>query len=301
MIGFIGIGNMGWPMASNLIRGGSKVVVHDIDQDLAGRFCSEHDNAVLASDLKELGSAADVVITMLPTGHIVRRVMLEEPDALAQSLPSGALLIDMSSSDPIGSRELGKALDEYDIQFVDAPVSGGVPGARDATLAIMMGSDTREALERARPILKLLGNRLFETGPLGSGHAMKSLNNFVAGTGFAAVSEALLIGRRFGLDPAVMVEILNASTGRSFTTERTIGPEVVNRAFASGFALALLAKDVKIAADLAGGLGLKMPFLQLTSEQFLAASDSLGPDRDFTETFLYWESRVSGGSDGTSE
>lgn len=292
-IGFIGIGNMGWPMASNLIQSGHRITVYDIDQGRAGRFSSEHKDAIHAPTLGELGSAVDMVITMLPNGHIVRRVMVEEADGLVRSLASGTLLIDMSSSDPIGTRELGEILDEKGIQFVDAPVSGGVPGAQAATLAIMMGSDNEQALERARPVLSHLGKKLFETGPLGSGHAMKALNNFCAAMGFAAVSEAVIVGRRFGLDPSVMVDVLNASTGRNFTTEHTIVKEVIKREFASGFALDLLAKDVKIAADLAEGLRMNTPFTKLISEQFLAALDSLGAGRDFTETFLFWESCAS--------
>ena len=288
MIGFVGIGNMGWPMASNIFRGGHPLIVHDVDRDRAVRFNTEHKDAKHAATLKELGQAADVVITMLPDGKAVRSVMLEDEDGgLVQSLSTGSLLIGMSSSDPIGTRVLGDELKKYGIHFVDAPVSGGVSGAREATLSIMTGSDDKVALEKAMPLLKLLGKRLFETGPLGSGHAMKSLNNYVASAGFAAASEALIIGEKFGLDPSVMVEILNASTGRNFSTEHSIEPHVIGREFATGFALALLAKDVKIAADLADGLGLNMPFSRLTREQFLAASDNLGPGRDFTEAFLY--------------
>lgn len=295
-IGFVGIGNMGWPMASNIIGGGHEVVVYDADRDRAVSFCTEHKGAKHTVTLEELGQTADVVITMLPDGKAVRSVMLEEDNGgLVQSLSKGSLLIDMSSSDPIGTRALGDELKKYGIQFVDAPVSGGVPGAREATLAIMIGSDDKGMIERATPLLKLLGKRLFETGPLGSGHAMKSLNNYVASAGFAAASEALIIGERFGLDPIVMVDILNASTGRNFSTEYSIGPHVIEQAFATGFTLALLAKDVKIAADLAKGLGLNMPFSRLTSEQYLAASENLGAGRDFTETFLYLKEQAGVG------
>ena len=294
-IGFIGIGNMGSEMAANLLRAGYPVSVYDSDRERAAGFCAEHEGALNASTLQELGQNAGIIITMLPNGIIVRQVMLEQEGGLARSLAAGSLLIDMSSSDPIGTRELGAALKQYNISFVDAPVSGGVPGARDATLAIMIGADEAAAVTRATPILQALGKRLFATGPLGSGHAMKSLNNYVAAAGFAAASEALITGERFGLSPAVMVEILNASTGRNFSTEMTIGPHVVEQAFASGFALALAAKDVKIAADLAQGLKLDMPFSRLVSEQYLAASASL-PGSDFTESFRYWQARASGES-----
>ena len=292
-IGFIGIGNMGSHMAANLIRAGYQVSVYDTVLERAAGFCADHTGTLHASTLGELGQSAGIIITMLPNGIIVRQVMLEQEGGLAQSLAAGSMLIDMSSSDPIGTRELGTDLKRYNISLVDAPVSGGVPGARDATLAIMIGADEPATIDRATPILLAMGKRLFKTGPLGSGHAMKSLNNYVAAAGFAAVSEALITGERFGLDPAVMLEILNASTGRNFSTEITVGPHVVEQAFASGFALALAAKDVKIAADLAQGLKLDMPLSRLVSEQYLAASASL-PGSDFTESFRYWQSRASG-------
>ena len=291
-IGFVGIGNMGGPMAANLIRAGRKVVVFDINPDQARKFADEN-GAEAAATLAELGAAVDVVITMLPTGHDVRHMMLEQEDGgLVKSLKAGSLLIDMSSSDPIGTRELGKALEEYNIQVVDAPVSGGVPGAVEGTLAIMIGGDDKAAVERAKPILENMGKRLFETGPLGSGHAMKALNNIVAGAGFAAISEALITGQKFGLDPAVMIDILNSSTGRSFNSEYTFGSHVLNSSFASGFALALCCKDVKIAADLARAQGLEAPVLQMVSERWQLAGQGLGAGKDFTEAYAFWDSLI---------
>jgi len=291
-IGFVGIGNMGRPMAANLARAGREVVAYDINPGQARMFAGEH-GAEAAATLAELGAAVDVVITMLPTGHDVRKLMLEQEEGgLARSLESGSLLIDMSSSDPLGTRDLGKALAEYNIQFVDAPVSGGVPGAIEGTLAIMIGGDDQAAINRARPILEGMGKRLFETGPLGSGHAMKALNNIVAGAGFVAISEALFIGQTFGLDPAVMIDILNSSTGRSFNSEYTFGIHVLNKTFASGFALALCCKDVKIAADLAKGQGLETPVMQLVSDRWQQAGQGLGAGKDFTEAYAFWESVI---------
>ena len=228
-IGFIGIGNMGWPQAANLARAGRQVVAFDADPSRAERFAAENGTR-WAKSLAELGAAVDVVVTMLPTGQIVRSVMIEmEGGGLARSLRPGALLIDMSSSDPIGTRELGEALAKYRIAVVDAPVSGGTRGAKEGTLTIMIGGDDKAAIARAKPILETMGKRLFDTGPLGSGHAMKALNNYVAATGFAAASEALIVGERFGLDPKVMVDIMNVSTGRNFSTENTIKGQVLTR------------------------------------------------------------------------
>jgi 3-hydroxyisobutyrate dehydrogenase len=290
---------MGWPQAANLVRAGYPVVAFDVDSARAERFAAEL-GANRARSLAELGAAVDVVVTMLPTGQIVRSVMLEMEDGgLARSLRPGALLIDMSSSDPIGTRELGAALAKRGVALVDAPVSGGTRGAIDGTLTIMIGGDDRAAIERAKPILETMGKRLFETGPLGSGHAMKALNNYVAATGFAAACEALIVGERFGLDPAVMVDIMNVSTGRNFSTENTIKGQVLPRTFASGFALGLMAKDVKIAADLAQGLGLEAPIVQLSSARFDEAARHVGGEKDHTVAFTFWDERLGKGP-GTS-
>lgn len=292
-VGFVGIGNMGWPMAANLVKCGRyAVAVHDKDAERAAQFAREH-HCAEARTLAELASA-DAVITMLPTGRDVRQVMLQE-GGLASSLRPGALVIDMSSSDPVGTRELGPVLAERGLTLMDAPVSGAVPRARAGTLAIMIGCDDREAVARAKPLLSAMGERLFEVGSLGSGHAMKALNNLVAASGYATVSEALLIGKRFGLEQTIMVDVLNASTGRSFITEAVMREQVIEGRHASGFSLGLLAKDVKIAADLGAAVRLDAPVTRLVSERWLLARDQLGAARDNTEAILAWDHDLPGG------
>lgn len=291
-IGFIGIGNMGRPMARNLVQAGHKVIVYDVNPEISGQFAAEFD-ARPARDLSDLGRTAGIVITMLPTGKDVREVMLHaEQGGLVETLKPGSLLIDMSSSDPLGTRELGEELAGMDIQFVDAPVSGGVPGAENATLAIMIGSDDPDALQRARPILECMGKNLFETGPLGSGHAMKCLNNYVAGAGYIAISEALIAGKNFGLEPEVIVNIINSSTGRSFNSEFTFVSHVLKEQYTTGFKLALCNKDIKIAADLGEGLGLDLPMTRVAAEMWQKAHDGMDKDSDFTEAYSYWESTI---------
>jgi 3-hydroxyisobutyrate dehydrogenase len=194
----------------------------------------------------------------------------------------------MSSSDPPDTRALAPALAEHGVALLDAPVSGAVPRARDGTLAIMLGGDDEQAIERVLPVFEPLSERIFRTGPLGSGHAMKALNNFVAGAGFVAAAEALVVGQSFGLDPAVMVEILNASTGRNFSTENVLERHVLSREFATGFALALLTKDVGIAADLADAIGVESPLSHLVRERLAEALDALGPV-DHSAAILHWE------------
>jgi 3-hydroxyisobutyrate dehydrogenase len=189
----------------------------------------------------------------------------------------------------MGTRELGKVLDREGVVLIDAPVSGAVPRAKTGTLAIMIGGDDKKAIERAKPLLLSMGKQLFETGPLGSGHAMKALNNYIAAAGYTAVAEALLIGQRFGLDQNVMVDILNVSTGRNFTTEVMIKEHVLGGKFATGFALGLMAKDVRIAADLGEAVGLDAPVSRLVRERWAAARDKLGATRDTSEAILGWK------------
>lgn len=285
-IGFVGIGNMGRPMSANLAKAGFPLTLFDANVDAAMGHAATI-GAASAGTLAELGAACDVVVTMLPTGRVVREVMLD--GGLAAALKPGSALIDMSSSDPIGSRDLGPLLAERGIGFVDAPVSGAVPRAVAGTLTIMLGSDDPALTERARPVLMAMGSRVFETGTLGTGHAMKALNNFVAAAGFAAVAEALIVAGRFGLDPKVAVEIMNVSTGRNFSTENVFAQHVLTGDFATGFALGLLAKDVGIAADLADAMGQTLPIVDETNRWWQAALDRLGPTIDHSAAFKAWQ------------
>jgi 3-hydroxyisobutyrate dehydrogenase len=225
---------------------------------------------------------------MLPNGLIVRDVYLGA-GGLASALRRGTVAVDMSSSDPAGTRALGAELARFGITLVDAPVSGAVPRATNGTLAIMIGSDDAAARERVKPVLAAMGNRLFETGALGTGHAMKALNNFVAAAGYSAVAEALLAGKRFGLDATRMIEVLNASTGRNFNTEIVMQEHVVNGRFATGFSLDLLAKDVHIAADLMRAVALDAPLAQLIDQRYQVARTRLGNGRDNSEAILAWD------------
>jgi len=288
-VGFAGIGNMGWPMAANLARKGFAVTAYDKDASRAERFAREHGAGCTAASTPRDLASVEALITMLPTGADVRQALLEDGGGIAAHLARGTLVIDMSSSDPVGTRSLGRELESRGLVFMDAPVSGAVPRARTGTLAIMIGSLDRAAIERARPILLAMGERLFEVGPLGAGHAMKGLNNFLAGTGFAAACEVLLAGRRFGLDPATMIDVLNVSSGRSWVTELVMKEQVIDGKHSSGFTLGLLAKDVKIAADLAAAMHLDAPVMQLVSKRWAEARDELGYGTDNTEAIRAWD------------
>jgi 3-hydroxyisobutyrate dehydrogenase len=284
-VAVIGVGNMGAPMAACIARAGHTVMVFDSSRERAQQVATAH-GCHAAAKLEELADA-EFIVTMLPTGHIVSELYLSE--GLADLLPRGTIAIDMSSSDPTGTRKLGAALAPYGIVLLDAPVSGGVPRAVQGTLAIMIGGDDREAIERARPLLRTMGDRLFDTGGLGTGHAMKALNNFVAAAGFAACAEALIAGERFGLDPTRMVEILNVSTGRNFHTDLVLREHVIGGKFATGFSLGLLAKDVRIAAELMRELDFDAPLVRLVSARFDQARDALGYASDNSEAIKAWK------------
>jgi 3-hydroxyisobutyrate dehydrogenase len=290
IVGFIGIGNMGRPMAANLVKGGYQVVAYDMDAKRAAQFATDA-GAKSAATLAELGKQVDTIVTMLPTSKEVRACLLEtEGGALAANLPKGAIVMDMSSADPVGTRELHADLAKRGLVLVDAPVSGGVPRATGGSLAIMIGGDAA-AVAEAKPVLGKMGTRLFEVGGPGNGHAMKALNNFVAGTGFIAVAEAVLVGKSFGLDPNVMMDVMNVSTGKNFNTENVVKQHVISRQFASGFALGLLAKDVGIADGLAKALNIHSPMIDMSSALLGEAREKVGFEKDHTLAYTYWEKR----------
>jgi 3-hydroxyisobutyrate dehydrogenase len=289
-VGFIGIGNMGVPMAANLKRGGFEVVAFDLDPKRAETFAKQH-GAKSTASLAELGKAVDAVVTMLPTGKEVREALFSmQGGALAANLRPGAVVIDMSSADPVGTRALGADLAAKKLALVDAPVSGGVTRAKDGSLAIMFGGEAAQ-VARVKPVLACMGSKLFDVGSLGCGHAMKCLNNFLAGTSFAAAAEAVTVGKKFGLDPEVMVDIINVSTGKSFASENLIKQHVLSGAFGTGFALGLLAKDVKIASDLADQIGVDAPVGRLVRDLWADAREGVGGDQDHTRAATHWEKR----------
>ena len=196
---------------------------------------------------------------MVPDGNAVRRAV----KAALPGLARGAVVIDMSSSDPGTTRELGALLRKRGIQMLDSPVSGAKAKAADGTLALMVGGDAK-LLRKVRPVLSAMGSEIFHTGGLGSGHATKALNNYLGAAGTVAGMEALLIGTRFGLDPKTLIAVINASTGKNSTTERKIPQQVFTGAFDSGFLLSLMTKDVGIAAGIAGDARVSTPYLKHT-------------------------------------
>ncbi|TMI39727.1 MAG: NAD(P)-dependent oxidoreductase [Betaproteobacteria bacterium] len=265
---------MGQPMAANLAKEGFAVRSFDLN------------GTGSSSSVQDAAAGAELLITMLPDGKAVREAVLEALPALS----SGAVVVDMSSSDPAATRALGAALAARGIELVDAPVSGAVPKAIDGTLTIMAGGNAA-TLKRITPVLEKMGDRVFHVGPLGAGHAVKALNNYLGAAGTLAGFEALLIARAYGLDPKPMLEAINASTGRNSATERKIPQQVLTGAFASGFRLALMVKDVGIAYRLARDLGIDAPYLREALKLWRDAQRSLPADADHTRAYEYLKRR----------
>ena len=281
-VAVIGLGNMGVPMGACLIRAGYAATGFDILESARRKF--ETAGGRTANELPATVAAADVAVTVLPDGKIVR----ETVRAMRPHLRGGVILVEMSSSDPLGTRALGEELIAVGYEFVDAPVSGGVKRAVNGTLSIMVGGDA-STIDRVQPLLATLGTSIFRTGPLGSGHAMKALNNYVSAAGLIATVEALQIGRRLGLDPALMTDILNVSSGKNNTTELKLKQFIISETFDDGFPLRLMAKDVRTAGELAHSLDIATPLADVCAGLWDSAAHQLSEKANHTEVIRYME------------
>lgn len=275
-------------MASNLLVKGFRVIGFDLSVQSREAFQAKGGRA--AETAREAAAGKQIVITMLPTSAIVAECLVGSGGALAD-VAADALVIDMSSSAPGDTLELGRILADRNIGLIDAPVSGGVAKAISGSLAIMAGGDR---IEEALPLLEAMGSQIFRTGKLGSGHAMKVLNNYVSAAGALATVEALILGRDFGLDQEVMTDVLNASSGRNNTTENKVKRFIVSEAWNSGFEMALMSKDVSIAAGLARQMGLDMALLAKTDVEWRRAMEALQKGADHTEIYRFVDSACHG-------
>ncbi|MGF1650236.1 MAG: NAD(P)-dependent oxidoreductase [Hyphomicrobiaceae bacterium] len=294
-IGLIGLGNMGLPMARNLAERGFDILAYDARAEATLAATAAHASIKAADGLSAIAQSCRIVITMLPDSKVVDRVVrgASAPDFDATGLAlhmakrstenggTRGIIIDMSSSFPIATRALGEALARHGIALVDAPVSGGVRKAIDATLSIMAGCDDDGVFAEIEAPLTAMG-RIFRTGGLGSGHATKALNNYLSASSLIATAEAIVIGQRFGLEPKVMNEVFKASTGRSNTTDVKVEQFFIPETYTSGFALALLDKDVRMAREMAEQLGLAPDQLNNVSEHLARGLLALGPEVDHT-------------------
>jgi 3-hydroxyisobutyrate dehydrogenase len=287
-IAFLGLGMMGRPMAARLADAGFKLRVFDVSQKAVSDFVGAHPQALATASATAAAEGADALIAMLPDGNIVRQALLEGRDAAVEGLAAGALVMDMSSSDPVGTQALARDLAGRGVALLDAPVSGGVRRAVDGSLSIMVGGAAAD-LERARPVFGAMGKTITLCGPAGAGHALKALNNYLSASGLVAMCEALVVGEAFGLDPGTMVDVFNTSTGKSNATEVKGRQYVVPRNFVAGFTTSLMAKDLRTAGDVAKHLKLKVPNLEQAVSYWTTADGKLGKGADHTEILRYAE------------
>ncbi len=287
-IGFVGLGNMGAVMSARLVAAGFAVHGHDISSSARAALA---DAGGLAHD--NLGDAvrdASLVILMLPSSDAVEAVVRDPQFTLA----AGTTVIDMGSSEPARTQALAAELGQREITLVDAPVSGGVAGARAGRLTIMVGADAT-VLDRLRPVFEPIGNPIL-VGDVGAGHAVKALNNLLSATHLLSTAEAMAAGQRFGLDPGVMIDVFNRSSGQSRSTSSKWPDFVLPGTFDSGFALALMVKDMRIALGLAEQVGAADRLSRSSLEIWAAAAEALPPTADQTE-LARWVLGMSAPSD----
>ncbi len=278
-VGFVGAGSMGEPMIRNLARSGVEMHVVDTDGRRLEAFAGEP-GVVIHGSLSDLARCT-TTICMLPTSEAVVDVVAS-PLGLLHVLAAGSVIVDMGSSRPRSTVALAKQAQGAGVDLVDAPVSGGVSRARSATLTIMFGG-TGEQLEACRPLLARLGSKVVHVGPVGAGHAMKALNNVSSAISLTAAVEILRVGRSLGLDPEVMLDVLNGSTGRTYATEHKVREFILSGTYASGFAFHLMLKDLDTAMDMAHNAGVPVGLGERCWELWKAAAPALPESADHTE------------------
>jgi 3-hydroxyisobutyrate dehydrogenase-like beta-hydroxyacid dehydrogenase len=286
-VGFIGLGVMGSAMAGHLAKGAHALALYDIAPAAVRKVARRHKGARAVASPRTVAEMSEVVFTMLPEGTAVRECVFGA-DGLAAGFKPGAILVDTSSAEPWITRETAERLAEQGVTMLDAPVSGAAEGARAATLVFMCGGEAA-ALDRVRPLLDLMGRHVFHLGPVGSGHAMKTVNNLATALTTLGTTEAMLIGKAYGLRPSAMLKVLNVSTGRSFMTEVRFGPQVIERRFDDAFQLALMLKDVGIASRLADEQGVPVPVTALGEQLWRAAHTALGPGASIVDVVRWYE------------
>lgn len=286
-LGFIGLGIMGHPMAGHLAAAGYPLSVFDTSTAAVDRLVELHPAVTTATSAAEVGERSDVVVTMLPDGAQVRIAALGV-GGLVETMQPGSIVVDTSSAQPWLTLATAATLRDHGVAMIDAPVSGAQWGAEQADLVFMVGGDPAD-VQRIRPILDLLGRAVFHCGPLGSGHIMKSINNTITAMTFVATLEGLALGKRAGLDPAAMNEVLNQSTGGSWITKNHIDQRILSRTFDDPFRLELMLKDVKIANQLARDLGVELPWSALCETTYESAYQHAGPGKSLSELARFIE------------
>lgn len=279
-VAFLGLGDIGSLMAMHLAREPFDLVVWNRTAAKAEAFSRDH-NARVASTPAEAVKDANVVVTCLPSSIEVEAV-LHGKDGMFDALREGTIFIDCTSGDPPTSRSISAELAVRGVDFIDAPVSGGTVAAKAGTLTVMWGGET-EVFERARPVVEAFGKKIVHAGPVGSGDALKAVNNALLAVHILSTAEGLAVLVKAGVDPKIALEVINASSGRSNSSENLIPQRVLTRAFPRTFRLALLDKDIGIAAVLADDLSARTPLISLAAKRFHEAREKLGEEADHVE------------------
>lgn len=288
-VAFIGLGAIGMPMAQHLAKPPFDLTVWNRTAEKAKEF-EESTGAAAASSPADAVRTAEVVITCLPSSREVREV-LERADGIFAAMASRSVLIDCTSGDPAESRDFAKMLAARGIAFMDAPVSGGVVGARAGTLTVMCGGEP-DVLERVRPFLEAFGKKIVLCGPVGSGHAVKAVSNALLAVHVWSLAEALASLTRLGVNAAVGLDVINASAGRSNASQNLFPERVLTRAFPRTFRLALLDKDIGIATKLASEAKVPVPIIDLAARLIHEARLELGEEADHVEATKVVEQRA---------
>ncbi len=285
-IAFIGLGNMGGPMCANLAKAGFPVAAYDVSK--AACEAAREAGAAVAASSTDAAKAAEVVITMLPSGKLVLEVL---SSVLAIVRP-GTLLIDCSTIDGASARKAHEMAAAKGAASLDAPVSGGAGGAKAGTLTFMVGGKA-EVFQRAEPILLKMGKKAFHCGGAGAGQSAKICNNMLLAISMIGVSEALTLGEKLGLDHKVMFDVMTASSGRCWSLDTYCpvpGPvpgAPSNNGYKPGFATALMLKDVRLAQEAAAGAGVAIPLGEAAERLYAAYAEAGGNDMDFSGIINY--------------
>jgi len=279
-IAFLGLGAIGTPMARHLAASPFELTVWNRTAEKSRAFGAEF-AARVADTPAEAARGADVVITCLPSSVEVESVLAGEHGLLV-GLERGAVFVDCTSGDPAASRRIAEQVKKRGVEFLDAPVSGGVSGAEQARLTVMAGGDAA-VLERVRPVLTVFGEKIVHCGVVGTGHALKSVNNGLLALHIWSTAEALATLARVGVSPDVALDTINASSGRSNASMNLFPERVLTGRFPRTFRLALLDKDSRIAAGVAREAGVDARLLALAAELFASAHDELGEEADHVE------------------
>lgn len=290
-VGYIGLGNAGFSMASNLPKAGYQLIVHDADESKAQKAASEWPNTTASKGEPAAFADCEVIITMLPQGKIVREVLLGSK-GIASALKPGTIIVDTSSSSPFDTKELGIELAKHQLQLLDSPITQTYMHATDAgESTLMVGSDSEEAFAKVEPILRTMASYIFYMGPLGAGHAMKTLNNYIMASSICALSDSLVTGQKFGLDPQKMVDVLNVGTGVCFPTLDTFRRDGLTGRYNSGFGLALLVKDLGITQEFMEKSEFETGLPQMLKSYLKFGLDQVDPAADHTACLKGWEAR----------